>query len=185
MKGTEDGLSPELSTNQKGAIAEAVITAEAIKLGIDVYRPVVEGGRYDLIFGFGPRLLRVQCKWGVRHGDVVRVTLRTSRYTPRGYVQTKYGPDEVDAVAVYCSELDECYVLPVSLIAERKFIYLRLAPCRNNQRALVHWARQYRLIPGAIAQLGERVAGSHEVAGSSPASSTELTLGEASGPALL
>ena len=35
----------------------------AIELGIDVYRPLGEGRRYDLIFDFGDRLVRVQCKW--------------------------------------------------------------------------------------------------------------------------
>jgi hypothetical protein len=169
MKGTEDGLSPELSTNQKGAIAETAIAHAAVKLGIDVYRPVAEGGRFDLIFGLGPNLLRIQCKWATRHGDVVRVAIRTSRHTPRGYVQTKYRHDEIDAVAAYCATLDQCFLLPVSLVGERNSIYLRLAPTRNKQRARLNWAADYQL--GAIAQLGERVTGSHEVAGSSPASS--------------
>ena len=47
-----------LTTNQKGAIAESQIMAAAIELGIEVYRPVFEGGRYDLIFGFDDRLMR-------------------------------------------------------------------------------------------------------------------------------
>jgi hypothetical protein len=47
---------------------------------------------------------------------------------------------------------------------------LRLAPARNNQELLVHWATNYRL--GAIAQLGERSAGSRKVGGSNPPSST-------------
>ena len=41
-----------LTTNQKGAIAEAAITKAAVELGIEVYRPSFEGGRYDLIFAF-------------------------------------------------------------------------------------------------------------------------------------
>ena len=49
-------------------------------------------------------------------------------------------------------------------------VHLRLAPARNNQASFVHWASEYR--HGAIAQLGERVTGSHEVGGSSPPSST-------------
>jgi hypothetical protein len=32
-----------LTTNEKGAIAEAYITAEAMKLGMVVWRPVAEG----------------------------------------------------------------------------------------------------------------------------------------------
>jgi hypothetical protein len=56
----------ELSTNHKGAIAEAAITYHATRLGIDVYRPVSDGGRYDLILDTGLRLLRTQCKWANR-----------------------------------------------------------------------------------------------------------------------
>jgi hypothetical protein len=41
-----------LNTNQKGAIAETAITAAATRLGIEVYRPVADGGRFDLIFAF-------------------------------------------------------------------------------------------------------------------------------------
>lgn len=50
-------------SNQKGNVAEAAITAAAIKLGVDVIKPLVEHTRYDLIFDLRPRLLRVQCKW--------------------------------------------------------------------------------------------------------------------------
>ena len=45
----------------------------AIKLGVEVYRPVAEGGRYDLIFGLEDGLLRIQCKWAARRGDVIMV----------------------------------------------------------------------------------------------------------------
>jgi PD-(D/E)XK endonuclease len=52
----------ELTTDQKGAIAESAITSAALRIGVDVYRPFCEGGRYDLILDTGSRLLRTQCK---------------------------------------------------------------------------------------------------------------------------
>jgi ribosomal protein L36 len=159
-----------LTSNQKGAIAEAHVTAEAIKLGMVVWRPVVEGCRYDMILDTGAKLLRTQCKWARRTGDVVVVNIRTSRHTPRGYITTTYSADEVDGIAAWCEETRECYFVPITDVDGQGYLHLRLAPARNNQELLVHWAAQYRL--GAIAQLGERVTGSHEVAGSSPASST-------------
>jgi hypothetical protein len=161
-----EGLTP----SQKGAVAETAIIAHATRLGIEVYRPVVEGGRCDLIFHIGDRLLRIQCKLAALNGDVIRVALRTSRHTPAGYVQTKYTADEIDAVVAYCRDTDDCYLLPSSIVAGRNMIYLRLAPTRNRQERRINWAQPYRL--GAIAQLGERLAGSQKVAGSSPASST-------------
>ena len=68
-----------LTSDQKGAIAETAVVHAAIKLGINVYRPVVEGGRYDMIFEVCPRLIRVQCKWARRHGDVVVLRCYSAR----------------------------------------------------------------------------------------------------------
>ena len=71
---------PELTTNQKGAIAEAAITKAAFELGIEVYRPAIEGGRYDMIFALeNGRLLRVQCKWAARHKDVLLIRCYSCR----------------------------------------------------------------------------------------------------------
>jgi hypothetical protein len=98
------------------------------------------------------------------------VWMRTCRYTPRGYVHTTYSSDEIDAIAAYCPELNKCYFLPASMVSGQTALYMRLAPARNGQTEGVKWAAEYEL--GAIAQLGERVTGSHEAAGSSPASST-------------
>jgi hypothetical protein len=45
-----------LTTDRKGAIAEMGIAWHATQVGIGVYKPVAEGGRYDLIFDFDARL---------------------------------------------------------------------------------------------------------------------------------
>jgi hypothetical protein len=96
-----------LTTNQKGAIAETAIAPAAVRLGIGIWRPLVDGGR-------------------------------------------------------------DC--VPIERMAGRAAFHLRLAPARNNQSAAINWASEYAL--GAIAQLGERRAGSAKVGGSSPPSST-------------
>ena len=155
----------------KGAIAEAAITAAAVELGFVVLRPLVEGRRYDLVIDTGPDLFRVQCKWGRLRRGVVAVVLTTCRHTPtRGYVRSKYTPDEIDGVAVYCGELKRCFYLPIAMAAGRSAVHLRLQPAANNQALAINWADDYSF--GAIAQLGERVTGSHEVGGSNPPSST-------------
>jgi PD-(D/E)XK endonuclease len=160
-----------MSTNHKGNIAEAELATAAIRLGIDVLKPLVEHGRYDLAFDLGSRLVRVQCKWAPLRGQVVSVNLCGYRYTSRGHVRSTYSVDEIDAVAAYCQPLDACYLLPVDLIAGMRAVQLRIAPPKNAQRAALHWAADYEFA-GAIAQWGERLRGTQEVAGSSPASST-------------
>jgi prevent-host-death family protein len=161
-----------LTSNEKGNIAEAAITFEAVKLGIEVFRPVAEHGRYDLVLDTGTRLLRVQCKWGAldEAQGVICVRVGGSRYTPGGYVTSTYSEGEVDAIAVYCGDLGEAFLVPIGIVAGKRQMHLRLNPSRNGQRACINLASKYQL--GAIAQLGERSAGSRKVVGSSPTSST-------------
>src|SRR4051794_27108890 len=166
-----------LTPSDKGGIAEAAFVHRAAQLGVVVARPLIEGRRYDLIFDIQHRLVRVQCKWGALRGPVVVAHTRTSRLTPRGYVRTTYTEHEVDAIGVYCDALNRCFLLPIEEVAEQSVVHLRLTPARNNQRALVKMAEDYDLAKivrdlGAVAQLGERRAGSAKVRGSSPLSST-------------
>jgi hypothetical protein len=159
-----------LTPTEKGAAAELAIAYHAARLGIVALRPMVEGRRYDLVLDTGDRLWRIQCKWGRLTKGVIVVPTGTCRHTPNGYLRTTYSSSEIDGVAVYCPDPERCYFVPIAEVEGKSTLYLRLDPAANNQRAYVTMARDYPL--GAIAQLGERVTGSHEVAGSSPASST-------------
>ena len=158
--------------NHKGNVAELAIAKEAAELGLSVLKPLTEHERFDLVLGVAGRFLRVQCKWASCQGDVIQVRLRSSYHSPtRGYVVSTYDSSEIDVVAVYCGELDRCYLLPIDLAAGREALSLRLKEAQNNQRAALNWAAQYEF-RGAVAQLEERVAGSDEAEGSSPSSST-------------
>jgi hypothetical protein len=166
---------PELTTNQKGVLAEAAVAKEAAKLGIIVLRPH-DDARYDLVLDLPAGLMRVQCKWAVRHGDVVVVRCRTCRRGRHGLIHGAYKQGEIDAIAGYCAELDMCYLLPLSLSLDRSAVQLRLAPTLNNQKRKIHWASEYEFAaslsaPGPIAQLGERQSGTLEVVGSIPTGS--------------
>jgi hypothetical protein len=98
-----------MTSNQKGAIAEAAVALHALRHGIGVLRPVAEGARYDLVFEIGSQFLRVQCKWAVRHGETVLVRARTCRRARGGrLVRGRYTAEEIDLVAGYCAELDRC-----------------------------------------------------------------------------
>jgi hypothetical protein len=166
-----------MTTNQKGTIAELAITLAAVELGVDVYRPVAEGGRYDLIFDLSGRLRRVQCKWAPLEDDVIVVRCYSCRRGPEGLRTRKYDGDEVDAYAAYCAEFDRCYLLPYREFGGRRQIGLGVSRTKNNQNLGVNWASSYEFEAtlgqfGAVAQLGERLAGSQKVTGSSPVGST-------------
>jgi hypothetical protein len=166
-----------LTTDQKGVLAEQAIVFEALKLGAGVFQPLGDE-RYDLILDLRPALLRVQCKWAARSGDVVSIRTRRCRRGPDGLIHRSYEVGEIDAIAAYCAELGRCYLLPLEMSIGRATVQLRLAPSRNNQRLRINWARDFEFgatlqrLYGPIAQLGERLSGTQKVAGSIPAGST-------------
>jgi hypothetical protein len=154
-----------LTPDQKGAIAETAVIYLATKLGIPVWTPVAEGGRVDLILEVDGKLLRVQCKWASRRGGVMVVQCRSCRRTRNGYVRRSYGADEVDFIAAYCADVERCYLLPAEVFAGRPVVQLRLSPPLNGQRLRINWAESFEFTAtlgalGAVAQLGERRAGS-------------------------
>jgi hypothetical protein len=168
-----------LTTNQKGAIAEAAIRKAAMELGYGVYRPAIEGGRYDLIFDTGDELQRVQCKWAPLHGEVVVIRAYSTRRTATGLRRNAYKPGEFDVLAAYCAALDRVYVVPYERIAGASHLQLRVSPARNNQRVGIRAAKEFefgatlpQIALGPIAQLGERRHGMAEAVGSSPTGST-------------
>jgi PD-(D/E)XK endonuclease len=163
-----------VTTDQKGAVAELAIQLAAIKLGIEVYRPIAEGGRYDMIFDLEDRLLRVQCKWATRRGEVVVVMCQSARRSADGFIRRPYTAAQIDAIAAYNLELDRCFLIPIARVQGRPSIAFRLSPCLNNQKRRINWADDFDLAatlsrqPGAVAQLGERCHGMAEVRGSIP-----------------
>jgi prevent-host-death family protein len=156
--------------NHKGNVAELAIATEAARLGLSVLKPLTEHERYDLALDLGSRIIRVQCKWATHNGDVVQIHVGRSRTSRRGYIRRTYREDEIDALGVYCGALDRCYLLPVSMVAGRHALTLRISAARNNQRAAINFAAEYEL--GAVAQLAERRYGIPEARGSNPLSST-------------
>jgi antitoxin (DNA-binding transcriptional repressor) of toxin-antitoxin stability system len=143
-----------MNSNVKGAVAEQAIVLAATKLGVPVLRPVAEHGRTDLALEIAGDLFRVQVKWGRLSParDVVIVRLATCRCTPHGHVRGTYAEHEVDLFAVYCGDLDRCFLLPAHMLASKTFVSLRLTAPRNGQRSCINLADDFTF-DGAVAQL--------------------------------
>ena len=144
----------ELTTNQKGLVAETGIIHRAVKLGVGVARPL-DDERYDLVLDYQGHLIRVQCKWARRSGEVVVVRCYSCRRTAEGLRRRVYTGSEIDAIAAYCEELDSCYLIPAEMASGKTQFHLRLARSRNNQWNGVNWASDFefgarlgRLFPG-------------------------------------
>ena len=134
-----------LTTDQKGAASELAIAHAEAELGVGVFKPLTDGERYDLIFNFRPRLMRVQCKSAVLNGSVLRVPCYSARRSASGFVKRCYSALEIDAIAAYSTNLGRCFFIPIEEIPVRFDLQLRLEPCRNNQRTGVNWAEDFDL----------------------------------------
>ena len=109
-----------MNPNLRGTIGEMAVALEAVRLGVDVFKPLSEHSRCDLVFGIDARLYRVQCKRARRNGEVLHVNLVSSWHTPNGYIRNKYGAYEVDLVAAHCHELGTNYLVPFDRVDHGK-----------------------------------------------------------------
>jgi hypothetical protein len=101
-----------VNTKQKGDIAEGHVLAAFLKAGKTVLMPFGDRNRYDLVVDEGGRFIRVQVKHGrIREGAVEFNTCSVS--TDKGKVVQRAYHGEIDIFAVYCSENDKVYVVPV------------------------------------------------------------------------
>jgi hypothetical protein len=111
-----------LTTYRKGAIAETAIAHAAVRAGIDVYRPVLEGT-----------------------GSTICVRCYSSRRTATGNTRRKYLEAEIDAIAACCPANEQSYLLPARLVIGRAEIRLRLGQALNGQCAGIHCASDCEL----------------------------------------
>jgi PD-(D/E)XK endonuclease len=109
--------------------------------------------------------VRVQCKWASHYDGVIVVRCNRNRRNRDGLLRQYYSPHDIDAYAAYCRENRRCYFLPIDEFQHRIAIQLRLAATKNKQELRINWAKDYEFAArlgsrGAVAQLGERLAGS-------------------------
>ncbi len=121
-------------TTFKGEEATLRVALHAIQKGVQVSRPVMEGGRYDLVLDLGGTLFKVQVKYAgqASNGAIKVVTASTSSRGRRG---KKYEDYEVDFILAYSPVTDRIYKLLPEVWRGKNYIYLRYKPAKNNQRS--------------------------------------------------
>jgi hypothetical protein len=134
------------SLKMKGDLAELMVAADLLRRGYKVAFPYGEDWDFDLIFERDERLERVQVKHTTSNGEFISVK-RCSHSLTKGRVRAtkRYTAAMIDWLAVYDAPRDRCYYVPATeLAAGRRELILRLTPPRNNQRAGIRYAEDYR-----------------------------------------
>ena len=130
------------SPKNLGNKAEIVIISEFIKNDIPVSIPFGQNEPYDLVIQAKDGFKSVQVKHGTyREGCVISdIRHRT------GFSKISYGTydGKADYIAVWCEELNTCYLLDINECQGKTQLRLRIdMPINNSCISTIIWAKDY------------------------------------------
>jgi PD-(D/E)XK endonuclease len=115
-----------------------------IECGFEVFYPLGENMRYDLVIDDGQYLLRVQCKTGrLRNGAIQFKTCSSYAHHSNPASRARDYLGQIDCFAVYCPETNGVYLIGIDDIPLRWNGSLRVDPPRNGQRKRIRAAADY------------------------------------------
>lgn len=135
------------NSKRKGNIGEAVVIAELCKLGNPVSIPFGDNERYDLIVESKTgELLKAQTKYSSEiseNGSLIFQIASSTNHTTNKHFTTY--SDDVDIFFLYHTLTEKVYVLPISLVTNKKIMTLRISEPINHQKKRIHFADDYIL----------------------------------------
>lgn len=123
-----------------------MIAVDLIRRGYRFAIPYGENCDFDLVLcRYEQTLERVQCKYSESNGVYITARCCSASLT-NGKVKVieRYTAAMIDRLAVYDPTTDRCYYVPATELGSgRRELRPRLQPTLNNQRQLIHYARDY------------------------------------------
>ena len=138
-------LQDLMHTIEKGDLSVAMITACFLRKQYIVLKPLSEKSRYDLVIDRGTGFERVQCKTGrLRNGSIVFATCSSTLHHKNGARKNYKG--QIEWFAVYCHELDKCYLVSVNEVGDAE-ASLRVEPPKGKQtmNKTIRLAKDYEI----------------------------------------
>ena len=132
----EDRIFAQLSSKQRGELAEMMFMVKAAKMGMATAKPYGDSRRYDFIVDVGPRLWKVQVKSSsaLQYGSYMINLQRNANGET-----IPYDPAEIDFVVGYVMPCDAWFVMPVEVLAGQKTAKLCLHGNGRSGRLGKYW----------------------------------------------
>lgn len=130
------------SPKNLGNKAEIVIISEFIKNDIPVSIPFGQNEPYDLIIDTKDGFKSVQIKHGSYKNGCVLADIRHRT----GFSKIAYSTydGKTDYIAVWCEELNSCYLLDINECQGKTYLCLRIDNPKNNSCiSTIVWAKDY------------------------------------------
>lgn len=138
-------LRCDMLTKKIGDATVLAFAKVAAQMGETILFPFGDCERYDIAFDRDGRLFRVQCKTGrLRDGVIVFRTV-SQHWSRKSWKQ--YDEKQIDAVGVFCHELDRAYLVPVSYVSGRSECSLRIGIPKRREWKNVKLASEFELQP--------------------------------------
>lgn len=130
-----------MHTKTKGLIAELKFAAHLVADGWNVFLPLGENCRYDLVAEKKNKFIRLQVKYVTPKNGGLDINCSSSN----NWSVLPYQINEIDYIVAFDSHSNDIYFLPIEEITKYKF-KLRLVGSKNNQNRGIHMAEKYRNI---------------------------------------
>lgn len=131
-----------LNTKALGNKAEIIVISEFIKNDIPVSLPFGDNQPYDLVIDTPLGFKSVQVKHGLLKNGVIIADIR-KRIGNKRVKYTTYD-QLVDYLAIWCEQLNTCYLLDMNECNGKTMIHLRVVEPKNNSCiTTVKWASDY------------------------------------------
>lgn len=112
--------STQLDNKHRGELAELAFMRKAAAMGFSVAKPWGDSERYDVVLRYEKIFWRVQVK-SVRSKAPQR---KHYRVVTTNWLKLPYKAEEIDFLVAYIFPEDAWYVLPVSVVENRKVLYI-------------------------------------------------------------
>ena len=136
-----------MNTNKLGDIALAMVIADLIERQQEVYLPVNDHAKADLVALVQGKPYKIQVKHS-SDGMVRKDSVTTSK---KGISRSEYQSDEVDIFGVYLSEIKRVIYVP----HKHAGIKIRWVPTKNNQKCW--WYEDFLTLDFSVEKQQKRV----------------------------
>jgi hypothetical protein len=129
----------------KGNVGEIAVMKDLVSRGYKISLPWSEDCPYDVILDRDGKLEKVQVKYSVSKGVVIKVRARHKLGNTSTGVRKAYTSDMIDWLAVYDASTDQCFYISKESLGQTSF-ELRLKPTKTKQIKHIRWAKDYKNI---------------------------------------
>lgn len=103
------------NTIEKGYLGSLLVEKKLIEKGFNLFKPVLENGKIDLIVEKNNVLLRIQIKTVVQEKYGKRIPVRKISHNMGNYKVKRYTKDDIDFFIGVDLNANDLYILPVEI----------------------------------------------------------------------